>query len=577
MGEHPVDCGRCVLNATTEGSALDAFFAHYWDRHPVTATFTGLHAGDHRLPDWSRDARDAELAELQRLSVRLLAEHPMPADGYAGLARDDRAVDGELARANIDVRVGEFRSGFFHDRNPALWTGEAIFGVVSLMIRPFAPAAERVTRISARLRAIPRFLATMQSTIQGPVPSLWCDRARRECAAAQSLFEGGLTKWLAASGIVETDVVLADAAFACTAFAAAYAWLADLPAADATGYSCGEELLALMLARGHFCEHSPRDLLARADAAIQVENTRLSEALRRANMDWSAAQAAMAAQHADVDDYYAAFTVRWWEIHDTVIAADVVTWPEWPIRYVPIPDWARDAQPALYWLFYRSPAPFDPYTRYDYVVTPIDDSMADDVQAARLAVWNDSTITLNHVVHHGGIGHHVQNWHAIHRSTSRVGTIAAVDAASRISMFLGGSMAEGWACYATQLAEELGSLTPLETLSEQHSRVRFLARAIVDMRLHLGDWSFTTCVQYYQTQVGMSVEAATAESTKNSMFPATAVMYWLGTQGILDLRAQMQERQGERFSLKRFHDELLSRGAIPVPLAANLMRSELEG
>ena len=75
----------------------------------------------------------------------------------------------------------------------------------------------------------------------------------------------------------------------------------------------------------------------------------------------------------------------------------------------------------------------------------------------------------------------------------------------------------------------------------------------------------------------MSVEAATAESTKNSMFPATAVMYWLGTQGILDLRAQMQERQGERFSLKRFHDELLSRGAIPVPLAANLMRSELEG
>jgi uncharacterized protein (DUF885 family) len=174
-------------------------------------------------------------------------------------------------------------------------------------------------------------------------------------------------------------------------------------------------------------------------------------------------------------------------------------------------------------------------------------------------------------VHHGGIGHHVQNWHAIHRSSSRVGTVAAVDAANRIGMFLGGSMAEGWACYATQLAEEMGVLTPLEQVSEQHTRVRLLARAMVDLRLHLGDWSFAECVQFYQARVGMSIEVATAETTKNSMFPATALMYWLGTQTILDVREQQRAALGDRFSLRAFHDTLLSRGAIPVPLVARLM------
>ena len=170
----------------------------------------------------------------------------------------------------------------------------------------------------------------------------------------------------------------------------------------------------------------------------------------------------------------------------------------------------------------------------------------------------------------------VQNWHAVHGSSSRVGTIAAVDCASRIGMFQGGSMAEGWACYATGLAEELGLLSALERLSEQHTRVRLLARAIVDLRLHLGDWPFADCVQYYQAQTGMSPEVAAAETTKNSMFPATALMYWLGTQGILDVRASVRETAGVSFSLRAFHDAMLSRGSIPVLLAARLMQAHME-
>jgi hypothetical protein len=286
---------------------------------------------------------------------------------------------------------------------------------------------------------------------------------------------------------------------------------------------------------------------------------------------WPAAQAAMLADCPTVDTYYPAFPQRWNECRRIAASHDLVTWADWPIRYVPIPTWAATAAPQLYWLFYRSPAPFDPYDVYDYVVAPIDRTMPDAEQAQRLQAWNHSTITLNHVVHHGAIGHHVQNWHARYRSTSRIGTIAAVDCASRIGMFLGGSMAEGWACYATQLMEECGMLTPLERVSEQHTRVRMLARAIVDIRLHTGQCTFTEAVQFYRDTVGMSDAVATAEATKNSMFPCTALMYWLGTGKILALRDTMRAARGDQFSLRAFHDALLSRGAIPVALAATLM------
>ena len=64
--------------------------------------------------------------------------------------------------------------------------------------------------------------------------------------------------------------------------------------------------------------------------------------------------------------------------------------------------------------------------------------------------------------------------------------MAAIDAASRIAMFCGGSLAEGWACYACDLMEEIGFLTPLEQAAQQHTRVRLLARAVVDLSLHYG-------------------------------------------------------------------------------------------
>jgi hypothetical protein len=275
--------------------------------------------------------------------------------------------------------------------------------------------------------------------------------------------------------------------------------------------------------------------------------------------------------HPAADRFYSSFAEVWNQCRALSQKHDLVSWPEWPIRYLPIPSWARAAAPELYWLFYRSPAPLDRYHVHDYLVTPIDDVPGDE-QLRRLRTWNRSVIKLNHVVHHGALGHHVQNWHATHRSRSRIGQVAAVDCASRIGMFLGGSLAEGWACYATELMEECGFLSPLEQVAQQQTRVRMIARAIVDIRLHTHGLRFDDAVRFYVDEVGMPLSAARAEASKNSMFPCTALMYFLGTRGILDLRADLQRQRGSAFRLRDFHDELLSYGSIPVSLIGRLMR-----
>jgi hypothetical protein len=339
--------------------------------------------------------------------------------------------------------------------------------------------------------------------------------------------------------------------------------------APPSALACGPDLYDLLLTRGHFCTRSRADLLTEARERFDAERAQLEALARSVAGSWPEAQAQLAADHPTPDEYLDAFHRTWNACRARVEEANAVSWPDWPIRYAPFPAWTADAAPFLYYLYYRSPSPFDAYTTYDYVVPPLpaDPEKADQ----HLRTWNHSTIKLNHVVHHGAVGHHVQNWFAYNQQRSRVGQVAAVDCANRIGMFCGGTMAEGWACYATGLMEEIGFLTPLERVSEQHSRVRFLGRAIVDIELHQGTMSFDDGVRFYHEQVGMSAEVARAETTKNSMFPCTAIMYWLGTQTILDLRDEMKRCEGPRFSLRRFHGELLGYGSVPVPLMARIM------
>jgi len=543
--------------------ALERFFDSYYRLRPVNATFTGVHDFDDRMPDWSPDGLAGAIDEMRAVRASLENE---TAEETLETLRATPARDAALARSFLDVQIAEMESLHFQRGNPSLAIGEAAFGIISLITRPFAPAIERANAVVGRLEGVPAFLDGAQRSIAAGVPSAWRAKAMRECEGVERLLGDGLRRWLSLESLDER-LARPSAERACAAVDRFRQWMAkDVSDAGPARYAIGPDRLDLLIERGHWCTTDRRTLAAAAREALADALAVLDRRAKAAAPGgWPEVQDRLTAAHPTTQGYLAAFQRVWEGCRARAIEARLVTWPESPIRYVPIPTQTRDAAPFLYYLFYRSPAPFDRLPVHEYVVTPIDEQMPIEEQRRRLRAGNDSVIALNHVVHHGAIGHHVQNYYA-YAGNSEIGRVAAVDCASRIGMFLGGTMAEGWACYATDLMDEVGFLTPDQSLAQQHTRARLAARAVVDLGLHDRSLSFDEATAVYRDRVGMPAEAARAEACKNAMFPGTALMYWLGTDGLHRLRKATERAEGSAFTMQRFHDRVLSFGSIPVPL-----------
>jgi hypothetical protein len=481
-------------------------------------------------------------------------------------SRDWRAIDGALADAVLDIQLAEDESRHFVRGNPSLAIGEALFSVVALARTETAPIEQRVEAAVARLGAYPDFLhGARRSLGDGPMPAAWRDRALRECDGGLLLL-ADLAGWPVSSGAPVSLCRDLQAASTQAAVAVEWyrSWLAGREEAAETRYAVGHGVLALLVRRGHWCDVSLERLQHEARAALERETHHFRDVLR--DEPWEAVAARLASAHPDSDDVLHAARSAWQACRE--LAAEEVTWPPDALPFEPAPEWARRAAPFLYYLPYRSPAPVaGTIGRYEVLFPAPTDAAA---QEAFRRSWNRSAIKLNHVAHHGALGHHVQNWHAS-RSPSLVGRVAAIDSASRIAMFCGGTMAEGWACYATEVMESLGYLTPDERIAAQYARVRLMVRAVVDLELHTGRVSFSGAVRFHMDVAQLSAKMAHAEVTKCSMFPGTAMMYWLGLRDLWRLRAAEETARGPSFSSREFHDEVLSFGSIPVTLASRLM------
>jgi hypothetical protein len=546
---------------------LDDFFASYYRHRPVNATFIGVHAYDPLLPDFSPNGVDQVRSEMDDLARRLTNGETGPPLTAA------EARDRTLAAHFLTIQQWEYASRHFLTGNPSLYTGEAVFSVISLFLHAFAPATERAAAAIARMEAIPAFLQQAERNVRS-APAAWTARAIREAEGALLFFGDGIDLLMAAEGITDSRFRMA-ANTARAAVARHHAHLRTaVPDTKEDRYGCGEEEFAMYLARGHLLtmsaaevERYAREQFAEARGALEAGAAQFHA------RGWREALALLAEIHPITAEYYGRYQAVWDACRATAEAHDLITWPDFPIRFVPQPVWARECAPYLYFLQYFTPAPFDHMPIHEYFATPIEATMPTDEQERRLRATNDSVIKLNHVIHHGGIGHHVQNWHAP-RAASRIGRIAGTDCAARIAMFCAGTLVEGWASYVMDLMDEVGFLTPLESYSQRYARMRASARAIVDVNLHQGRMSLADAVAFYRDETGFTAEAAQAEAVKNSLFPGAAMMYLMGQDIIRDLRRDIAAHLGQAVSLRSFHDRLLSFGAIPVSMIASAMRTE---
>jgi uncharacterized protein (DUF885 family) len=144
-----------------------------------------------------------------------------------------------------------------------------------------------------------------------------------------------------------------------------------------------------------------------------------------------------------------------------------------------------------------------------------------------------------------------------------LGRIGGTDCAAGIAFLSAGTMVEGWACYAEDLLLETDDFyTPAEMLLLKQYERRNAASVLVDINLHRGTWSLDDAMRFYRDEAGFAPQRVASEVTRNSMFPASRLMYQTGVEAIRSLRRDW------RGSTRSFHDTLLGYGHVPVAAAA---------
>jgi len=143
-----------------------------------------------------------------------------------------------------------------------------------------------------------------------------------------------------------------------------------------------------------------------------------------------------------------------------------------------------------------------------------------------------------------------------------------------IARFLFSSgFAEGWALYAEQLADELGLYTgDVDRLGMLSTRAWRAARMVVDTGIHVQGWSRQQAVDFLVAHTALSPQQAGQEIDRYIAMPGQAPSYLLGYQEILALRSEAQSRLGDGFDLRAFHDAVLSRGGVSLPM----LRAQVE-
>jgi len=124
---------------------------------------------------------------------------------------------------------------------------------------------------------------------------------------------------------------------------------------------------------------------------------------------------------------------------------------------------------------------------------------------------------------------------------------------------------EGWALYCEALGEEMGMYeTPYDLFGMLSYQAWRASRLVVDTGLHAQGWSRERAQAYLHDNTALADHEIETEVDRYIAWPGQAVSYYTGELAILAARQRAERALGPRFSIRAFHDAVLSLGSVPV-------------
>ncbi len=126
---------------------------------------------------------------------------------------------------------------------------------------------------------------------------------------------------------------------------------------------------------------------------------------------------------------------------------------------------------------------------------------------------------------------------------------------------------EGWALYAEQLGKEVGFYQdPVSDYGRLSSELFRAVRLVVDTGVHAKGWSRDQVVDFMRKSGAVDEPTIQSETDRYISWPAQALSYKLGQLKFRELRERAQKELGPKFDIRKFHDEMLDAGTLPLDL-----------
>ena len=124
---------------------------------------------------------------------------------------------------------------------------------------------------------------------------------------------------------------------------------------------------------------------------------------------------------------------------------------------------------------------------------------------------------------------------------------------------------EGWALYSERLGKEVGFYQdPLSDFGRLNDELLRACRLVLDTGVHYKHWTRQQMVDFFHAHSGEDEADVQSETDRYIAWPGQALAYKLGQLKITELRERAKQQLGTKYDVRKFHDEILDGGALPL-------------
>lgn len=533
---------------------VDDLLGYLHETHPTHATLDGVHTHDDLLEDLSRHGIDQEARALAGYLRRL---DEIDRDGLTPV----EALDQRMLSSHLRGRMFELEAVRTWERNPQLYADILASSLAGQALFTHAPAPERARRVLSKLRQTPRLIQAARDNVKEP-PGIYVKVGIETMRGALKFIDDDLPRAFSSVDDLHLLGDLADAQQEASQAVGAYIEYLEKevgPKARAT-FRLGRDKFEQKLRLEEGINIPVDRLLAIAERELAATQEAFRQLAGKVNSkdDPLAVWAKTKANHPAPGQLVKTGRDQLEALKTFIERNDLISVPPGePVIVAPTPEFYRWSFASMW-----TPGPFESKpTRAFYYLTDVESSWPAERQDEHLRDYNLPTLWSVSI-------HEVYPGHFLHYQHLRKVTSKA----RKSILFASASFVEGWAHYCEQMMMEAGFGREDQTirLGQLAESLIRLVRFIVGIKLHTEDMSVEQGVRLFREEAYLE-EASARREAERGTFDPTYLVYSAGKMMLLKLRQDYKAQQGKAFSLRTFHDTLLSNGTAPFWLHRELM------